>query len=66
MTLNIEHLKSGSLNEPMVVFPLKQYENLMDYIEDIEDRLTVIDRMNEEVISKQDFDKRFEAKFGDQ
>lgn len=64
MTLNVEHLKPGNLNEPMVIFPLKQYEDLMVYIEDIEDRLAVIDRMNEEVISKQDFDKRFEEKFG--
>lgn len=64
MTLNVENLKAGECNEPMVIFPLRQYEDLMSYIEDIEDRLAIIDRKNEPDISKQAFDKLFEQKFG--
>lgn len=63
MTLNIENLKSLNINEPMVIFPLKQYRELIDYIEEIEDRLTIKERLDEGEISAQDFDKLFEDKF---
>jgi len=64
MTLNVENLKAGDFKEPMVIFPLKQYEDLMSYIEDMEDRLAITDRMNDQEISNQDFDKLFVQKFG--
>ncbi len=35
MTLTVKHLKDQTLSEPMVIFPLKQYENLLEYIEDL-------------------------------
>ncbi len=43
----------------MVVFPLKQYESLMEYIEEIEDRLTIIEREHEPTISQEDVDELF-------
>lgn len=64
MTLNIENLNSLNINEPMVIFPLKQYQELIDYIEEIEDRLTIKERLDEPEVSAQDFDKLFEDKFG--
>jgi hypothetical protein len=36
---------------------------MMDYIEDIEDRLAVKERKEEETISKEDFDRMFQEKF---
>lgn len=65
MTSNIEQLKSGDFNQPMVIFPLKQYEELMDYIDDVEDRLSIAVREEEPVISKQEMDKLFSEKFGE-
>ena len=39
MTINVKHIKESKINEPMVMFPLRQYDELMDYLEDMEDRL---------------------------
>lgn len=64
MTFDIEKIKSGNFEEPIVIFPLKQYKKLVDYIEEIEDRLAINERKNEPEISKNDFDKMFEVKFG--
>ena len=52
MTLTVKHLKETEFKEPMVIFPLKQYETLMEYIEDIEDSLSVMERINEPNIIK--------------
>jgi len=57
--------KEQVFNEPMVVFPLKHYENLMTYVEDIEDRLTIIERAAEPTLTQQEVDARFKEKFGD-
>ncbi|MEI8204458.1 MAG: hypothetical protein WCH34_15660 [Bacteroidota bacterium] len=64
MTLTIKHLKDTEFNVPMVIFPLKQYEALMEYIEDIEDRLSVIERINEPNVSQEEVDEKFNLKFG--
>jgi len=64
MTLTVKHLKEPGFKEPMVIFPLKQYEALMEYLEDIEDRLSVKERINEPVISQKEVDNKFNKKFG--
>lgn len=64
MTLTVKHLRKSEFKEPMVIFPLKQYETLMAYLEDIEDRLSVIARVNEPTISQKEVEKKFNAKFG--
>jgi len=64
MTLTVKHLKEPRFNEPMVIFPLKQYETLMEYIEDIEDCLSVMERINEPNISQEEVEKKFKKKFG--
>ena len=63
MTLTVKHLKEPAFKEPMVIFPLKQYETLMEYIEDIEDRLSVKERINEPDISQEEVERKFNKKF---
>lgn len=63
MTLTVKHLKDQIFSEPMVIFPLKQYENLLEYVEDLEDRLAVIERINEPVVSQEEVEKLFNRKF---
>jgi hypothetical protein len=37
----------------------------MEYLEDIEDRLSVMERLNEPVISQEEVEENFKKKFGD-
>lgn len=64
MASNVKHLKDQDFNEPMVVFHLKQHENLMGYVEDIEDRLSILERQNEPTVSQEEVDENFRNKFG--
>ena len=64
MTPTVKHLNKDGFKEPMVIFPLKQYESLMEYLEDIEDRLAVITRKNEPNITQQEVEEMFIKKFG--
>ena len=64
MVLTVKRLKDQEFKEPMVVFPLKQYETLLDYIEEIEDRLSVMERLNEPTISQEEVEANFKKKFG--
>ncbi len=64
MTITVKHLNETGFKEPMVIFPLKQYENLMEYLEDIEDRLSIMERINEPTISQEEVEKKFNKKFG--
>lgn len=43
----------------MVIFPLKQYENLLEYVEDLEDHLAVMVRQNEPVVSQDEVEALF-------
>jgi cell division septum initiation protein DivIVA len=64
MTQTVKDIKEKEFNEPMVVFPLKQYETLLEYIEDIEDRLAITERINEPDIGQDEVENRFNEKFG--
>lgn len=64
MTLTVKHLKEAGFKKPMVIFPLKQYETLMEYVEDIEDCLSVMARKNEPNISQEEVERKFKKKFG--
>jgi hypothetical protein len=64
MVLTVKRLKDQEFKEPMVVFPLKQYEILLDYIEEIEDRLSVMERLNEPTVSREEVEENFKKKFG--
>lgn len=63
MPPTVKNLKTGAFNEPMVIFPLSQYEILMEYMEEIEDQLAVIERANEPVVSQKKVDALFKKKF---
>ena len=58
------NINEKEFKEPMVIFPLRQYESLMEHIEDIEDRLAVYTRANEPVVSQQEVEEMFVKKFG--
>jgi hypothetical protein len=64
MSPTTKPLKDQVFKEPMVVFPLKQYESLMDYIEEMEDRLAIKEREDEPAVSQEEVEKRFMEKFG--
>jgi len=64
MTSTVKQLNEAGFKEPMVIFPLKQYESLMEYLEDIEDRLSVITRANEPTVSQQEVEEMYVKKFG--
>lgn len=49
--------KAKGIKEPMVIFPLRQYETLMEHLEDVEDRLAVMERANEPNISQQEVEE---------
>lgn len=58
------NLNEKEFKEPMVIFPLRQYESLMEHIEDIEDRLAIYTRANEPNVSQQEVEDLFIKKFG--
>ena len=61
MELHSLELKSKN---PLVVLPLKQYELLLEYIEDLEDKAALLTRKSEEDIPWSAFEKKFKKKFG--
>jgi len=63
MNLAITLIKDKNLNEPMVLFSLRQYNKLMEYLEDIEDRIAVNERSNEPDVTWEDVEKKFKKKF---
>ena len=65
MASTVKHIKEHGFKEPMVIFPLKQYETLMEYLEDVEDRLSVMERVNEPIVSQDEVEENFKKKFGD-
>jgi hypothetical protein len=64
MDSRIKNIKETGFREPMVIFPLKQYKALMEYLEDIEDRLSVKERLNEPTLSQEKVEEYFSKKFG--
>ncbi len=50
--------------DPMVLLPLKQYETMLEYIEDLEDKIAIRNRKDEESIPWRDTEKKFDKKFG--
>ncbi len=60
MPITVKHLKEPDFKDLMVIFPLKQYEILMEYLEDIKVRLCVKERINELNISHEEVEKKLE------
>lgn len=64
MPSSVKSSDKTGFSEPMVIFPLKQYETLLEYLENIEDRLAVAERANEPELSQEEVGKLFNKKFG--
>jgi hypothetical protein len=65
MIPTVKKMEKQDFNEPMVVFPLKQYEALVEYIEDMEDRLDIMARNEEPTLSQEEVDNLFKMKYGE-
>ncbi len=63
MTISVRLLKETNFKEPMVMLPLRQYEALMDYLEEAEDLLDIRKRAKEENVSSEEVEKKFKKKF---
>jgi hypothetical protein len=63
MTLNIKYIKDTNFKEPMVMLPLKQYEALIEYLEEAEDLLDIKKRRHEKNVSRDAVEKKFKRKF---
>jgi hypothetical protein len=50
MTLTVKLLRKTKHQEAMALLPMKQYRALLEYLEDMEDRLAVKERKEDEMI----------------
>ena len=50
MTLTVKLLRKTKYQEAMALLPMKQYKELLDYLEDMEDRLAIKEREGDEMI----------------
>lgn len=57
-------IKAIKTKEPVVVLNVREYEALIEYLEDLEDRVAVKERSGEADIPQQEVEKRFRKKFG--
>ena len=57
-------IKAIKVKEPVVVLNLREYEKLIEYLEDLEDRVSVRERANEPNVPYEKVEKRFRRKFG--
>ncbi|MDZ4847251.1 MAG: hypothetical protein SH857_17095 [Chitinophagales bacterium] len=57
-------IKAIKVKEPVVVLNLREYEKLIEYVEDLEDRVSVRERANEPNVPYEKVEKRFKRKFG--
>ena len=64
MNLNTTLIKDKNLKEPMVLFPLSQYQKLMEYLEDVEDRASVKECENEPVFDFKQLVRKLDKKKG--
>ncbi len=66
MTPSVKYLKEAKFKEPMVVIPLRQYEALIEHMEDLEDSFAVRERADEKNIPwaqvKKDIKKKLSKK----
>ncbi|MBL4585834.1 MAG: hypothetical protein JKX84_02060 [Flavobacteriales bacterium] len=49
---------------PLVILDLKQYQTLLDDLEDMQDRIAILERTDEPEVSQIEVEKAFAKKFG--
>jgi hypothetical protein len=62
MTLTVKLLRKTKYQEAMALLPMKQYEALLEHIEEMEDRLAVRERANDETIPWEEVKKEIRKK----
>ena len=60
----VKLMKEAKFREPMAILPLRKYNDLIEYLEDLEDQLAVIERSKEPEIPVEEVEKKFKKKFG--
>jgi len=63
MTLTVKLLRKTKYQEAMALLPMKQYEALLEYLEDMEDRLAVKEREGEEMIPWEKVKKEISSRY---
>ena len=62
MTLTVKLLRKTKYQEAMALLPMKQYEALLEHLEEMEDRLAVKEREGEETIPWEEVKKEIRKK----
>jgi hypothetical protein len=62
MTLTVKLLRKTKYQEAMALLPMKQYEALLEHLEDMEDRLSVRERENDKMIPWEEVKKEISKK----
>ncbi len=62
MTLTVKLLRKTKHQEAMALLPMKQYQALLEYLEDMEDRLAVKERKGDEMIPWETVKKEIKKK----
>jgi hypothetical protein len=62
MTLTVKLLRKTKYQEAMALLPMKQYEALLEHLEEMEDRLAVKERASDKTSSWQEVKKEIKKK----
>lgn len=64
MAVKAASIRAIKTKEPVVVMNVREYEALIEYLEDLEDRVSVRERAKEPNIPQEEVEKQFRKKFG--
>jgi hypothetical protein len=64
MQIRAASIKAIKTKEPVVVMNVREYKALIEYLEDLEDRVAVRERSKEPNIPLGEVERRFRKKFG--
>ena len=62
MTLTVKLLRKTKYQEAMALLPMKQYQALLEYLEEMEDRVAVKEREGDEMIPWEKVKKEIKKK----
>jgi hypothetical protein len=62
MTLTVKLLRKTKYQEAMALLPMKQYQALLEYLEEMEDRVAVKEREGDELIPWEKVKKEIKKK----
>lgn len=62
MTLTVKKIREAHFKETMVMMPLRQYDALLEYLNDMEDRMAIAERANEPEVPWAEVKKKLKKK----